>query len=332
MMKVKFTTALVILIISNIAGYGQVKYPSATFDGTIKTKYEYATETNMSRFSVRNSRLGLSGNITEPLTYRVQVELSSSGDFQVLDLSATLNPFKNFHLTFGQTSIPIYNSYVVSPPDLLFANRAFLGKYFTGTRDIGAVAKYLMETSFMPLTFEFGVFNGNTINDPVWTSNLAYAARVQMGSMDGLRVTAKIYDYPMSATNDYFIWGADFRYAKGRYLIESEVMDRYNRFDETDRLSLYIQGAYSFPLDNPGVIHDITPLARWDAIGENISENNFDATRMTLGVNLGLDTKMFASSLRFNYEYYFVERALPEFNRYEEMDSNKFTIELLLLF
>jgi len=329
---------LCLLCVQQLAG--QEVYPGISYDGVIKTKYEYATETGMSRFSVRNSRMGLKGKLSAPVSYRVQVELSSSGEFEVLDLSGTLNLFKNFYITLGQTGIPIYNSYITSPADIMYANRAFIGKYFTGTRDIGALAEYSFNAGSVPVTMELGVFNGNTINDPVWTGNLAYAARVQFGTMEGLRSTVKVYDYPKSVQSDYFIWGADLRYGKERFSIESELMSRYNRFDKTDRLSLYLQGAYSFPLERSGgfhdltsgVFHDVTPIARWDAIGENVGKNDFDVTRLTLGVNLGLNSKVFDSSLRFNYEHYFVERAIPEFDRYEEMDSNKFTVELLIIF
>ncbi len=84
----------------------------------------------MYRFSVRNSRIGVSGNINTYSAYKVQVELSNEGKFSVLDLSGTLMPVNGLSLTLGQTSIPLFNSYVVSPGEMMFANRAFLGEIF----------------------------------------------------------------------------------------------------------------------------------------------------------------------------------------------------------
>jgi len=55
----------------------------------------------MSRFSVRNSRIGVLGNINTFASYRVQVELSNEGKFSVLDLSGTLKPMDGLSLTLG---------------------------------------------------------------------------------------------------------------------------------------------------------------------------------------------------------------------------------------
>ena len=51
-------------------------YPNIKFDGTLKNKFEYAIDNDMSRFSVRNSRVGVRGNVNQFAGYRVQVELS----------------------------------------------------------------------------------------------------------------------------------------------------------------------------------------------------------------------------------------------------------------
>ena len=56
-----------------------ISYPTFKVDGSFKNKYEYATDTNMSRFSIRNSRIGVRGNINTFSSYRAQVELSDEG-------------------------------------------------------------------------------------------------------------------------------------------------------------------------------------------------------------------------------------------------------------
>lgn len=312
---------------------GQVNSDGAiVFDASIKTKYEYALKTEMSRFSVRNSRMGLSGAIVPSVKYRAQVELSSEGNFEILDLNVSMTLFEGFTVTLGQTHIPIFNSYIITPSQVMFANRAFIGKYFTGTRDIGLIANYRFKAGEVPFSFQIGTFNGSKINNPVWTNRPSYAARLEVGEMTGWRSTAKIYRYPYSTTEDFIIMGADIRYGRERYKFEAEVMNRHNRYDHTDRLSAYIQGGYSIPVNNFLIFKDVTPAVRWDVIGENIGENKFDATRITFGLGFALTDKPFGSLLRFDYEHYFVDRPIPEFNRYDEMDSNKFTVELLIIF
>lgn len=286
----------------------------------------------MSRFSVRNSRMGLSGSVSDKIAYRVQVELSSEGVFEVLDLSANIRLFDGFSVTLGQTSVPVFNPYIITPSQMMFANRAFIGKYFAGTRDIGVLVNYKIPGLTLPVNLEAGVFNGYTINKPLWTNKPSYAARLTLGEMTGLRATGKIYRYPKTAAEDYLIWGGDIRYAQQRYKIEAEVMNRHNRTDGTDRFSLYVQGGYSFPLSGDALFKDITPVVRWDAIGENLNNNKFDANRLTIGLSFGLTNIPFDSLLRVDYESYLVKRPIDEFNRYEEMDSNKITLELLIIF
>jgi len=301
-------------------------------DASIKTKYEYATKTKMSRFSVRNSRMGISGYISDPVSYRVQVELSSEGKFEVLDLNGTIKLFKGFCVTLGQTGLPIFNSYIITPSQMLFANRAFVGKYFTGTRDIGVMASYKTSFKSIPVELEFGMFNGSSINNPVWTNRPSYAGRLQLGSMNGLRATVKFYENPHQGSDDYKFRGADLRYSAKNYKIEAEFMDRYNVTQNIHRSAFYLQGAYSLYLSKGDIFNNITPALRWDLIGEDLHFNKIDAGRFTFGLGLGLSNKPYGSLIRFDYEYYLVERPIAEFNKYDEMDSNKFTIELLVIF
>ena len=207
------------------------RYPSIQVDGTLKNKYEYATKTDNSRFSVRNSRIGVKGAINSFASYRAQLELSDNGDFKVLDLYGTLMPAERLSLMLGQMGIPLFNSYITTPATMMFANRAFIGKYFISTRDLGVMAKYNFRMGNLPVNLEGGLFNGNAINDPVWKNKLSYGARLELGGMKGARVTAKMYNYPMDETKQFFIYGADFRYATDNWKVETEVMKRESKTD-----------------------------------------------------------------------------------------------------
>lgn len=296
-----------------------------------KGKYEINTESGESRFSVRNSRIGLLGNLNTFISYKFMLELSSEGKFNVLDLYAKFKPAKGFTITLGQGAIPLYNGYTISPGPLNFANRPFVGKYFASTRDIGLTAKYVIKQKGFPIAVEAGVYNGTGINNPQWTNSPSYGGRIEFGQMSkGVRVTGKTYKTKKD-NKDLLYYGADFRYKGSNYYIETEIMERYN-LDEKN-LSLfatYIQGGYTFPLKSK-TLTGIEPVARWDAMGQDLSKRGFGVNRVTLGVNVLFNTKPLTTVLRFNYEQYFKNYQLPLFTT-DEMDQNKATLEVLIYF
>lgn len=307
-------------------------YPSFKVDGTLKNKFEYASRTNMSRFSVRNSRIGVAGDINTYSSYRVQVELSNEGKFSVLDLCGTLKPLEGLSLSLGQTSIPLFNSYVVTPATMMFANRAFLGKYFLGTRDMGFLAKYDFRIGELPTKLEFGMFNGNTINNPVWKKEMSYGGRIELGNMKGFRMTAKIYDYPNDEDTHFLFYGTDLRYSNDNLTVETEIMKRDSKTEvNTDLLSYYLQSAYVIPIRTK-LFEFVKPAVRWDAIDERMDTKGFDVNRLTTGVGFGFKSERFNSILRIDYEWYMVNHEMHIFSGNEEMDSNKITIELLFSF
>ena len=327
-----FLSALLSIMVCT-SGYSQgIEFSKPKLYGNIKAKYEYATDPGMSRFSVRNSRLGLTGEISEWISYKGQVDLSNEGRFSVLDLNISMRLLEGLSLTLGQMSIPLFNSYTVTPGELLFANRPFIGKYFASTRELGAIVAYKTGWDTFPVSVEFGLFNGGTINNPIWTNEPSYATRLQLGGMTGFRFTAKYYDYPFSAIEDYTFWGVDARYADTNYKIETEVMNRYNDFDGTNRVSSYIQGAYVFQLRNPGLVRNIIPALRWDSIGESLGNGMFDNNRLTLGLSFGLTDKPFGSLFRIDYEHYMTDNPIPEFLTGREIASDKITFEILIVF
>lgn len=80
------------------------------------------------------------------------------------------------------------------------------------------------------------------------------------------------------------------------------------------------------------IFKSVVPAVRWDAIDEQSDEKGYDVGRLTVGLGFGLTKKIFSSILRFDYEHYFMNRPLDFLDLNDEMDSNKFTVELLLNF
>ena len=305
-------------------------------DGTLKTKFEWGLNSGDVRFNLRNSRIGLSGNLNQYAAYRVQVELSNEGKFDILDGFITLNLLENGGIRMGQSSVPFENSYIITPSQSMFANRAFVGKFFTaGSRDIGAVAFYRVGGVF-PLLLEGGVFNGGKINNPKWTKKPSLALRLTMGSLEHFRTSVKAYRYP-NEENDWLFWGADISYRKKDYLLQAEVMNRYDykasRFVDKNYTGAYLQSAYIFHCPVLKLFHSITPAARWDAMTYGFTRNGIDVHRITAGLAFGLTDKPFGSCLRIDFEHYFVRSESRELAGSDDhVSDNKLTLELLLVF
>ena len=332
--KLLLLTVLGILFTATISAQDTdlVAYPNFKIDGTLKNKYEYAIDSDVSRFTIRNSRIGIKGNINDFSSYRAQVELSDEGKFKVLDLSGSFTPLEGLSFTMGQTSIPLFNNYIVSPSEMMFANRAFLGKYYISTRDLGVNVKYKFNMGLVPVNLEFGLYNGNAINDPVWKKNMSTGGRVILGSMDGLRFSAKLYDYPNNDSTHFLIYGADLRYEINNFKVETEIMKRDSKTElYNDMLSYYIQSAYRVPIKSKFFDYFL-PAVRWDAIDERLDEKGFDTNRLTVGLGLGFDEEEFSSIIRLDYERYFINNTMSIFDKNDQMDSDKITVELLFTF
>ena len=306
--------------------------PTIEFDGMFKSRFEYANQAKLSRFSVRNSRLGIQGDVTPFISYRAMAELSNEGKFSVLDLYSAINPINGLTFKIGQSGIPVHNPYTTSPGSVMFANRPFIGKYFTfGTRDIGVSAAYDFKISNFPVGIDAAVFNGNTINDPVWTDSPSFATRLRIGNMKGFRTTAKLYKLPKSDLLDFMIYGADLRYQANNWKVETEVMYRKNKATDEKLTGAYLQGAYWFPLQNTKVFKNMITAARWDAMGRNKTDNDIDVNRLTLGLGFSFTDAPFGSLVRIDYEFYNTRNDIDIFTT-DVMHSNKLSVELLLTF
>lgn len=307
--------------------------PKAAFFGVLKTRAEIDLDNKNARFSVRNTRVGVKGSLNTTVSYQLQTELSSNGTFNILDLYSTIQLSPGLTITVGQAGLPIYNSYTVSPGSLMFANRPFLGKYNTGSREIGATAKYKTAISEFPISFEAGIYNGGKINNPLWTRNPSYAGRITLGDDKGFRFSAKAYRYPLSELEDYRIWATDLRYEARDWKVEAEWMSKFNYADQRELSTYYVQGGYAIPCHVRTLFDHIIPVVRWDAMGYDVLSEGFQVNRLTLGFGLGLTQKYFSSILRLDYELYNIpeEDRLTAFFPGEDF-TDKLTLELLLIF
>ena len=102
----------------------------------------------------------------------------------------------------------------------------------------------------------------------------------------------------------------------------------------------YLQGAYYFPVDKKRVKY-LAPTLRGDAMGYDFFNRGFDISRLTLGLNIGLDANRMDAEIRFNYEYFIKqnESKMKEdsyyrtyFERTDKGMFDKFTVGFLIKF
>ncbi len=310
-----------------------------------KGRYEFS-ESGDSRFTLRNSRVGVQGDLSKKLSYKFMMDLSDNGKMRVLDLYATIKPFKRLKFTLGQGGLPIFNSYTTSPNSIDFANRPFIGKYIFSSRDIGLTANFAIKQQGFPIALEAGVYNGDGINNPVWTGSLAYGGRLSFGSMKGWRTTFKFLRSKNDEIENYYIWGADLRYENSDFKIEAEYMNKFNDLDKNkisatdysankpyESLSLaYIQSVYKIPVQSE-TFKRIEPCLRWDGAGYDLLKRGLGCNRATAGVNFVFNTDTFVSLCRVNYEHYFNNsKDLSPIFSSQHHNENKLTLELLFVF
>lgn len=297
-----------------------------------KGKYEVLTDNGHQRFSVRNTRVGFSGEMSRRFVYKFLLELSNNGNFNVLDLYFKYKPTDRLSFTAGQGSLPLFNSYTISPNALDFANRPFVGKFFNSTRDIGITAEYAIKKDGFPITAQLGIYNGKGTNKAEWSESPAYGARIAFGSMnEGLRITAKGLKIKSSKESDNYIWGGDLRYLKSNFKVETEVMGKYNKFSGLHLFSYYAQFFYTIPVESGSLLSGVQPALRWDQIGEETLERGFAVSRITGGVNFNLKTGNYKTVLRLNYEHFFNKGEILTITTPEDM-MNKVTAEVMFCF
>lgn len=275
-------------------------------DGSIKTKVEFNTEHGKMRFEVRNARFGAKGKVNNYVSYRAEIDLSDEGKVKMLDAYVQLTPIKNLELYLGQRKVPFGSDYLRSPVDNIFANRSFVAKYVNdGLRDIGFVANYKLDCK-IPVEFWAAAMNGTGNNNPQWIDEPNYSGRITVSPFKNFRFAGNIYQGATLFEKKLSMIGGELRYQTKNFLIESEYMQRH--FTDTsnigkDQEGLYIHSYYNFNTKNK-IVKRITPVLRWDVMGEEVFSNKKSAERITGGVTLGLDVKQFMAEVRFNYEDY----------------------------
>lgn len=294
--------------------------------GLLKTKVEFDLEGHKMRFEVRNARLGAKGNINKYIGYRAEIELSDEGKIRMLDAYVKVTPIEKLNIYLGQRKVPFGSDYLRNPAENFFANRSFVAKYVNdGLRDIGLVANYSF-VFHIPVDIWLGAMNGTGNNNPQWIKEPTYSARLLLTPFKNFRIVGNFYEGSTLYENNLKMQGAEMRYQTSKLLIETEYIHRH--FTDTvsvvnDEYGYYLHSYYNF-FTGAKMIQIISPVFRYDIMGQQNAPAGKLAERITTGVNFGFDPKQFKAEIRLNYEKY-LKKYLPT-------HFDKFTIEFIASF
>ena len=248
-------------------------------DGAVKAKMEVSLYDGEYRFNVRNTRFGVSGNVSPNMFYRIQVDFNNEGKLNILDSYVGYRT-GGLDIRLGQQQYHFSTELDRGPNTNIFVNRSFLAKYLTnyygselseknivnyvntlGSRDLGLMTTYQFKKGLpMPLKLYFGIFNGSGINNPSWNKTVNLIGRIEVGTVDAFRAAVSYYngsaprhkfviDRNGTQVEDYLnqklnMVGAELHYVRGGFFIEGEYARRYLQTTiEQDKLNTVMTAA-----------------------------------------------------------------------------------------
>lgn len=322
-----------LLLLSALTLFGQAQ--AQTINGTIRGKYEYQTEEQEGRFEVRTARVSVKGDLTDLVSYKAEIDLCDEGSIKMLDAYAQLKPAKDWAFTIGQMRVPFTIDAPRSPHQQFFANRSFIAKQVGNVRDVGATLEYKFplnrEDTYSPLlNLRAGLFNGSGLTNQknYWTKSVNFSAKAELQvPLSSLYQTSGIYDFrglcvvlssqkikPDGITVMEYDAGVYFQTA--RWHVEAEYLLKtygHDAFQNVSAVDAFV--SYSQPV-RCKMLKTITPLVRYDYMGDHsdgtrnettglLEINDYQRSRLTAGVTLGLLRGPLQTDLRLNYEKYF---------------------------
>lgn len=282
-----------------------------TISGTLRGKFEWQPQVGVSRFQVRNARIGVSGNVLPNVGYKAEIDFCDEGKIKVLDVYGKVSVLQNqLGFTLGQMRLPFSVEAKRGPAARYFANRSFVCKQVGNVRDVGLMAGYYPSNT--GVNIEAGVYNGNGLtNQTPWNKTMIYAGRLNYSKFgvkaevgflsqrpDDIRIN--IFDVSLSWTYD-------------RFFIEGEYMNKHYTNEAFKTVHGYnIMANYMIPLNK--FFHHISVQGRWDSMTEHSDgirneEGHLESThagrnRLTAGITFSF-LKKIGADIRLNYEKYF---------------------------
>jgi hypothetical protein len=338
-MNRKFLTIALSLLFA-LPATAQEQTPAVTVDmaGTVRTKFEYQPTEGNARFSVRNVRFGVGGEVYSRLRYVMEVDFYDQGEMKLINAHIGGNLYRGLSFTLGYMRVPFSVDAHRSPHARLFANRSFVAKYVGNVRDVGALLGWKFGEK-VPFNIQAGVFNGSGLPQDLqtyWTRSFNYSAKVQAGVAEGVNLVAG-YHTTKPQNVRMHMYDAGATYTRGRWLVEGEYLRKVysdGAFEVVNAVDAFLR--YSIPTKR-GPFKRIAFLGRYDYLDDHsngtataggaLVVNDHARHRATAGVTFSLALP-FMADIRLNYENYFYRTgAVPGLS-----DHDKIVIEFMAHF
>lgn len=304
--------------------------------GTVRTRFEVATESGKYRFQVRNARVSLDGKIAPSIDYYINTDLCDRGKMKILDVWARIWATKELGFQAGQFRMPFGVDPFRGPNTYLFANRSFIGRQVCNVRAVGAKAMYTLPA--IPLSAEAGVFSPTTIGDHSgWNSSLAFAAKITY-TLDNVKFATGFQSIIPDSVRTNLIdaavtWSADRWFVEGEYMYKHYTSNRHKACHAYN-----LQADYQMPI-KAGVFNRLSFQGRFDGMTAHSNalrdENGYLVTndparnRITVGATISyIKSKNLFLLLRANYEKYFYHHGVTT----NPDTGDKAVLELVLRF
>ena len=264
------------------------------------TQVQYVDwKTGVDNFSVRRSRLSLTGDIMKKMHYKIQMDIAKTPT--LLDASVDYEFSKAFQLRVGQFMVPFSLENVTGTADVDMINRSQPEEKLSPGRDNSAQGRDVGVSAFgtySVIDYTVAILNGAGINKPDTNSHKDLAGRVVVKPFEHLAVGGSYYLGKQSATADAPLVtrdkaGLELALVYPRASLKAEYY--YAKDDRTTRDGWYVQGGY-FVLPK-----QVQVLLKADAVDMNRDLAGDRITRYTAGVNWFIAGR---TKLQLNYELY----------------------------
>ena len=277
--------------------------------GLINLRYQYSTEaanysTGKNGFDVRRAYLDFKGNATKDLTYRLQLDFSTSP--KILDAYIEWKPFKFIGLQAGQfkTAYTLENPY--SPTTLETSdNSQVISKLITDYnncgRDIGLSlnGSFFQKKGYSLIEYKVALLNGNNINVTDNNKTKDVYGILLLNPMKSITFDASYYkgQYGIeTAKYDRNRTSFGARYDDGKLLVRAEYVAGEigtTRENLKDALGYYISAGYF-------VTEKLQPVLKYDFYQNDKTTGNTAITNYVAGVNYWITPK---TRLQANYTH-----------------------------
>ena len=306
-----------------------------TFSGTVRVRYEYLTQHNLSAFKVRNLRFGVEGNVAPIMSYLAEADFSDWGKISLVNAFIRLTPVKGLSFSMGQLRVPFTIAAHRQPCEQFFVNRPFLAKH-AGIRDLGVMGSYAIPK--IPLTVQASFFNCSGLGEhkSFFTNTYGFTTKLISAFLPHWYVSASTARNTRGLARTQS-WDAGGYFDNGLWHVEAEYLRKnyvHGLFKPVNAFDFFVYR--NFPIEKK-VVGGVSGAVRYDYMGDHSTgvpdtEGKLYADtpachRLTAGTTLSFKSK-FQADIRVNYEKYFYHKGVT----LSETDGDRIVLELIAHF